>query len=625
MHLNSLSVAVLTCACIGTLLTALGYPGKAQGQERLLPLTSLPLQQNETTATLRSPLSLPFVDDFSSARTEPDPALWIGQQVLINQTMAIQPPSIGVATFDGLAANGMPYDTISFSLASIGGADTLTSQPILLGNLKPADSVYLSFFYQPGGLGDYPNTTFFNATNFGIALGDSLVLEFKTSDGQWKRVWASDGVMSSKPFAQVFVPLTSPAFFHNSFQFRFRNYATRIGQYDCWHIDYIRLDKNRSALNDVLNDAAWQTIPSSWLRNYRAMPWNQFFPFQNQETNPVIEASVFIHRTQPANIATQLAVFDGQNNLIHLSPQNAYNLPALSSTLLQHASFTCPNLIDDTVRIETKLFLIPGFSGDIVAQNDTTRQIHVFSNYLAYDDGSAEAIYRLQGAPAAAALRFVVNQPDTLRGLSIAFARSEVNQKSNLLNLYVWKSLAPEDTLLREEFQLPSYESRGTPFVFYRFSQPVPVSDTFYVGWKQESLLADLKTDIGFDKNNTSMQHLFYNVQGVWTPSQLPGAIMLRPVLGKAIPFGVGEVAPSVNQIQVFPNPASKVVHVVFPSAASRRLDLWSTLGTMLWTKQVYESHLTLDVSVYPPGIYLLRISDEAGTAIQVFKLYRTN
>ncbi len=620
---NSLSVTGLTCVRRVALLTVIWC--SAQGQELQLPLTSLHVPQPEKASAVRTPMSLPFVDDFSYAHAVPDPALWIGQQVFVNQTMAVQPPSIGVATLDGLAANGMPYDTLSFSLSSIGGADTLTSQPILLGNLAAADSVYLSFFYQPGGLGDYPNTTFFNTTNFGIALGDSLIVECKTLDGQWKRVWASDGVTSSKPFAQVFIPLVAPALFHNDFQFRFRNYATRIGQYDCWHIDYIRLDKNRSALNDVLNDAAWQTVPSSLLRNYRAMPWNQFFPFQSQETAPVIEASVFIHRTQPANIATQLAAFDGQQNLIYLSPQNAYNLPALSSTLLQHASFTCPDLTDDTVRVETKMFLIPGFSGDIVAHNDTTRRVHVFANYLAYDDGSAEAIYRLQGAPAAAALRFVVNQPDTLRGLYVAFARSEVNQKSNLLNLYVWKSLAPEDTLLREEFQLPSYESNGTPFMFYRFSQPVPVSDTFYVGWKQESLLADLKTDIGFDKNNTAMQHLFYNVQGSWTPSQLPGAVMLRPVLGKAIPFGVGVASPAVNPIQVVPNPASERVQVLFPSVTSRRVELWSTLGTMVWSKQVNESSLTFDISALPPGMYLLRVCNEVENNIQVFKLHRTN
>ena len=55
------------------------------------------------------PLVLPFFDDFAYNSKIPDPARWVDKNVFINQTMAVDPPSIGVATFDGLNSNGTPY------------------------------------------------------------------------------------------------------------------------------------------------------------------------------------------------------------------------------------------------------------------------------------------------------------------------------------------------------------------------------------------------------------------------------------------------------------------------------------------------------------------------------------
>ena len=70
----------------------------------------------------------------------------------------------------------------------------MTSAPIDLEGLNNDSSVYLSFFYQPTGRGNFPDAE------------DSLVVEFlNEATGQWVNVWSSPGIDSAEvpPFTQV--------------------------------------------------------------------------------------------------------------------------------------------------------------------------------------------------------------------------------------------------------------------------------------------------------------------------------------------------------------------------------------------------------------------------------------
>ncbi|MBP9884577.1 MAG: hypothetical protein KBF32_14300, partial [Chitinophagales bacterium] len=179
---------VLICFSIGLSCTV------AKAQESLLPLHYNAAQFSlKQQSTVRSAVTLPFVDDFSYSGPEPDVLLWENNGAFINLTFPKDPVSYGVATLDGLDGNGIPYDTSSYSFSTIGPADTLTSMPVLMAGLSAADSVYFSFYYQPGGLGDVPNNQTFNLFNYGVNFGDSLVLEFKDNTGSWHSAWQQDG------------------------------------------------------------------------------------------------------------------------------------------------------------------------------------------------------------------------------------------------------------------------------------------------------------------------------------------------------------------------------------------------------------------------------------------------
>ena len=91
--------------------------------------------------------------------------------------MGINPPSINVATFDGLDSAFLPY---SQQVLTNGLRDSLVSQAIKLGvpgvAVGERNSVYLSFFYQWQGNGEAPDPD------------DYLQVEFRNDLGQWEKV-----------------------------------------------------------------------------------------------------------------------------------------------------------------------------------------------------------------------------------------------------------------------------------------------------------------------------------------------------------------------------------------------------------------------------------------------------
>ena len=60
----------------------------------------------------------------------------------------------------------------------------------------------------------------------------------------------------------------------------------------------------------------------------------------------------------------------------------------------------------------------------------------------------------------------------------------------------------------------------------------MPVSDTFYIGWRQSS--AD-RLNIGFDRNVNRKQDIFYNLGTGFQNTIFDGALMMRPVFTSAM------------------------------------------------------------------------------------------
>ena len=185
-------------------------------------------------------LTIPFKDDFNYAfyQAYPLQSLWTDSSTYVNTGFPIAPPSIGVATFDGLNKFGYPYTPNLSNLNSSLNADFLGSKEINL-SFTPGDSIALTFYYQARGRGDSPEIT------------DSLLLDYyKPKQNKWQKVWFNRGNTNPNTnetvFKRGFVRVIDTAYLHDGFKFRFRNMATTAGNFDHWHLDYVYLDKNRN-------------------------------------------------------------------------------------------------------------------------------------------------------------------------------------------------------------------------------------------------------------------------------------------------------------------------------------------------------------------------------------------
>ena len=226
------------------------FPVSLICQEKLSELThnpSLLNYKNSKISSYKNNLLLPFVDDFSYDSFFVDSNLWYQSSIYVNRTYPFNPPTIGVATFDDLDQKGFPRNLNAINISN--PSDTLTSNIIDISN---SSNVFFMFYFQSKGIGDTPE------------LSDSLILELLNDNLDWERVWFSISDSSMTNFKKVVNIINEPRFLHSNFQFRFRNYATVNGNFDHWHIDYIKLD-NLNSLSDttVLDDVSFVYNSSS--------------------------------------------------------------------------------------------------------------------------------------------------------------------------------------------------------------------------------------------------------------------------------------------------------------------------------------------------------------------------
>lgn len=244
-------------------------------------------------------LLLPFFDDFSQSWIFPAASRWSDDHAYVNTNFQYFSANRGVATLDAIDRRGLLHpEARTYPPFS---ADSLTSRNIRLDSifspvaraLTPADSIYLSFFYQPQGRGNAPEAFDSLSLSFGYYTGEMIFAGYYDSifvplsdyilpgdtvrpgdtvfspptcdDGlyvickeiytyddiiqvpcdsvmipeyTWRTVWSSHGMkleefhdMYGSYSRQVLVPITDPEFFIRDFRFRFSNVASLAAEY----------------------------------------------------------------------------------------------------------------------------------------------------------------------------------------------------------------------------------------------------------------------------------------------------------------------------------------------------------------------------------------------------------
>ena len=568
-------------------------------QEVLSILKSNPRENKSVFLKNKSSLSLPFFDDFSSPNISSN--LWIGNSTLINNNYPINPPTIGVVTFDGLDSMGYAYD-INMSNNS-GYADELLSQEIDMSNV---DTAYLLFFHQPQGYGDNPQ------------VQDSLILEFLSDSlgfKSWKKVWSVSG-SSLREFKKNVLMVFEQEFLHSTFQFRFRNIATLSGNFDHWHIDYVKFDTYISSIDtSSINDVAFVYQGPSFLKRYREMPWKHFQDNSVNEINDTL--NLFIRNNQASiNVDYQYNVF--QDNIIidhYPSLGISRNITVLDYDSIGNFSFEnppvsiSPNVFPPNFSDSTEFLIqhIIGTGSSDLKTNDTIYDLQKFHSHFAYDDGSVESAYGINVSGAMAAYQFELNRPDTLRAIQMYFPQmlDSVNNIEFLLTIWEDNNGSPGN-IIHQQIEKPKHTSTNN-FHFYYLDSLFQLTGVFYVGWQQNT--ADL-LNIGLDKNSYANNYMFYNVGGLWNNSQYSGAWMIRPIVSENTIFLSSNDISST--FKVYPNPASSYVKIQ-TNDFFNRIILYDLNGNMLLNKIYNQNQIEISVDFLSSGIYILKVINDSG------------
>ncbi|MGA3015078.1 MAG: T9SS type A sorting domain-containing protein [Bacteroidales bacterium] len=593
------------------------------------------------------PMQLPFYDDFSSGEVFPSPLRWIDHDAFVNTDYPVYPIDLGVVTLDAINDSGSIYST------AVGGpdnfiADHLTSRYIRLDSvfspvpraLSPADSVYLSFYYQPQGRGLAPHSS------------DSLVLQFLTEPhhdsispvdttpipDRWERIWSVKGmaldsfyILNNHYFLRVMIPITNPKYFKKDFRFQFFNYVSLASneqpswQSNCcqWNIDQVYLNYGRNMFDTIHKEIRFVERPPSLLKSYQAMPYPQFC---NNPSNEMIDSlSILITNrdsvTHSIKYSYQVAQPGGNFSKSYIS--SATNLLPYSQYAFGYVAyppipFTFPIGQSDSTQFEVEHIVHDLTPGSLLADTITGHQL--FYNYYAYDDGTAEAGYGLKGTGGEMAYRFKLNKsPDTLRAIRILF--NHTMDTANIQNFYltVWSdnSGIPGDTIYSRQV-ITKYSDSLNQFTNYLLETPVVVNGSFYIGTIQTT---DDNLNIGLDTYDNAASNLFYNVTGTWMSSAITGAPMIRPVIGKRLPLGIDNLKSGQGSLKIYPNPCSSgQVHISLnESGTTADKGNWDITISSLTGQQVYYSSRVdiVDVSALTSGVYFIKVND-----LQNFQTY---
>lgn len=554
---------------------------------------------------LADTVSLPFFDDFSGQSVLPDGRYWLDDYVYINNTYSRQQPTKGVATFDALDNTGHLYSDASTTGFE---ADHLTSKPVNL-DYPSSDNIWLSFLYEPGGLSDPPEPM------------DSLTLQFYApEEDKWYSVWRIAG-SSDTVFRSAIIPVNEERFLKKGFQFRFTNYASissslidpsMIGNCDIWNIDYVRLDRNRNAADTAFADVAFTLPLRSLLKTHEAMPWNQFQQVYLQEMGSFIPVHYRNNDIITRNVTRNFEIKDMYSASQPYSfTAGATNIDPLTSieynaNLIYTYSNNNPDsaLFRVTASLKTDVF--------DPKENDTLVYYQVFSNYFAFDDGSSEGGYGINGQGsrnAMVAYRFQSYIDDTLRAISICFNDSYMESNKRAFDLMVWDddNGLPGNVLYSQDNMLVQQGNAINGYYIYSLSEPVLVSDVFYVGWRQTS---DTFLNAGFDVNTPNTGRQYYWLNGTWNQSQVSGSIMIRPVVGD--PLVIAGIEDTYykgrNTVKIWPNPAGDYIHLdtgeqLFTGIANIRI---IDLSGRQFLNVPYAEQL--DISSLKKGLYIVVI-----------------
>ena len=259
---------------------------------------------------------------------------------------------------------------------------------------------------------------------------------------------------------------------------------------------------------------------------------------------------------------------------------------------------------------------------------DTLMFVQRFSNYFAYDDGTAERSYGGSATGTKIVVQFEIYILDTLRGVQIFFNRTQNNNNVRYFHIGVWNDNfgEPGQQIYLQENEKPQFSGLNE-FYTYAFPDSIIVKlgpGKYYVGVIQTT---NDNLNIGFDRNINNRSRTLYTTDGDWIQSPFEGSLMIRLVMGKSIVESEPPVKKAPANLTVYPNPTrnEKYVTIELPSHASNptyrkflTTRIFDLSGKLIYSAPFEDQ---LDISWFKSGFYILNVFNSAFTEHYTTKL----
>ncbi len=472
----------------------------------------------------------------------------------------------------------------------------------------------------------------------------------------WHRIWASPGMTldtfrkapDTGYFRQVMIPVTDSMWFRNDFQFRFFNYASiasdnlQSWQSNCdyWNVDFVLLDYDRSRLDTTHQVITFSARAPSFLKQFQAMPMSQYLVDPTGALK--LSFDMYVSNLDNGNQTAQYTykVYNDQGGVEYtydggsgdLQPYNQAGFNQTFAHPFVQKIFT-PYADRDSVYFDIVHYL----EGDQeLGLADTLRFRQKFYNYFAYDDGTPEFGYGLTPAGAKLAYQFKLNTRDTLRAVKMYFNKTLTGANRQFFNLAVWSDLngSPGDLIYLQEREKPVYEDSLYRYHTYYLDTAVPLrSGQFYVGWIQ---LTPDNLNVGFDSYNDASPHIFYNTTGEWQKTAYRGALMIRPVMGKALKDDQIMKSAAADLFRIAPNPSTTglvelkflkyIDHSPYPEFVGLDKEVLQNMEVGVYNlvgQKVYSGKYSpqINLSYLDKGLYIIRLIDRVNNTSMSEKL----
>jgi hypothetical protein len=611
------------------------------------------------------PLTLPFFDDFSKPYINPnlkeiypDTNRWENSYtVWVNEGLGINAPTINVVSFDGLDSIGVPYNATEIFVN--GFTDSLVSRAIDISetasinpvSIAERNSVFLSFYYQWEGNGEAPDAD------------DYLEVQFKNISNEWKTVLTIKPLTTfeKEKFYPAIVKVEGDRFFSNHFQFRFRTFGRQSGPYDTWNVDYVYLNKNRTASDIGVPDQAISSSMSSiFARQYRAIPYYHFlndptvvapkFTVTNLRQGDPEVLNYFIEGEFTSFFYSASDTTSSTVSLSNLDPDPAppnseginddgsgtiFPFETRTATVKHINSIDTVRALDptaDAAIINLKVNLNTGdninpdtggpandydpkYSPIDFRVNDTITVRYELKNYYAYDDGVAEYAGGLISAGNFFAYKFDLSETlhDTLRVLEafdIYFPPYGLTSSQNV-DFFVFREEngKPSNEELLRISSVPIRNLGTNTFQRIRFLPARLITQgSYFIGWRQPVAGQLL---VGIDNSNDTGSKMFFNAAGGINPDParweantlIKGSFMVRPV------FGTGTVDPTTGieedtRLALYPNPNRGTFQI---AGQPESITIMNIAGQQIpFESEASQERTYLRINV-PSGLYIVR------------------